>query len=251
MKHRPHNFALALIILSLSIIFSGCTTLYNPATERKESYFISPNSEVAIGKDMDAQIRGKYSIVSDPLEQERILSIGRRIAVVSDRQDIYYTFTIVKDKTLNAFATPGGFVYIHSGLMREATDDELAGVIAHEIGHIAARHSIKRLQTVMGYQLLMGVALGMSNSTATIGQAMDVVFGLVNLGYARGDEYLADKLAVKYAHKAGFNPRGMVSFFEKLKAEGKGGGQLVFLSSHPPIEERITRVQAQIAAIGR
>ena len=160
-----------------------------------------------------------------------------------------YHFKIVKDKELNAFAIPGGFIYVNKGLMDIATNDELAGVLAHEIGHIAARHSVKRLQAVLGYQIIMGIALGISGQQ-TIGQATDVVFNLVNLGYSRKDELLADRLAVKYSRKSGFNPRGILTFFEKLKKEAEKEGpnfNLVFLSSHPPLEQRIKNIEDEIA----
>lgn len=238
-----------LIICIFYIFFiSGCVTIYNPATERKESLFLDTSSEVALGKDMDSQIQKKLKILHDPRLQYRLDSIAARLATFSDRKDLTYHFGIVNDKELNAFAIPGGFVYVNSGLMAVANDDELAGVLAHEIGHIAARHSVKKLQAAMGYQIIMGIVLG-SSSQRTTGQALDTVFNLVNLGYSRQDEFLADKLAVRYSRRAHFSPLGIITFFAKLKAEAENKGQglkLVFLSSHPPIEERIARVENEI-----
>jgi predicted Zn-dependent protease len=155
---------------------------------------------------------------------------------------------VVKDKELNAFAIPGGFVYLNSALVEAATDDELAGVIAHEIGHIAAKHSVKKLQTVLGYQILIGIITGASGQAST-SQALDVVFNLVNLGYSRKDELLADKLAVRYVRRANYNPNAIITFFRKLQkdAEAKGQNyQVAFLSSHPAIEERIAYIEEQI-----
>ncbi len=142
----------------------------------------------------------------------------------------------------------GGFIYVNYGLIESANDDELAGVVAHEIGHIAARHSVKQLQTAMGYQIVLSIITGM-NGQADINSALNVVFNLVNLGYSRKDEFLADKLAVRYVRRAGFSPIGLITFFNKLKEEGdkKGtGSKLVFLSSHPPIEQRIARIAEEI-----
>jgi predicted Zn-dependent protease len=237
-----------IVLLLLIFTASGCVTIYNPATQRNETLLIDTKSEVSLGRDMDRELHKKLKFLNDPLMQSRLDSLGAKIANYSDRQDLFYHFQVVKDPELNAFAIPGGFVYVNSGLIQAANDDELAGVLAHEIGHIAARHSVKKLQAVMGYQLVMNIALGLSGQS-TLGRSLDVVFNLVNLGYSRQDEFLADSLAVKYARRADFNPQGIITFFEKLKAESErrgSGFRLAFLSSHPPIEERIKNVQNQI-----
>ena len=238
----PLIFVLALVFLS------GCTTIYNPATERRETLLIDTEGEVNLGSDMDKQLQNELKILSEPQMQQRLENIGQKVASFSDRKDLIYHFRIVDDKELNAFAIPGGYVYVNSGLINLATDNELAGVLGHELGHIAARHSIKRLQTVLGYQLILGIALGLSGNT-TMGQAIDIVFNLVNLGYSRKDEFLADKLAVRYSKRAGYQPYAIVTFFEKLKKESEKKGpnfNLVFLSSHPPITERIKAVENEI-----
>jgi predicted Zn-dependent protease len=238
-----------LLIIFVVLFFSGCVTIYNPATERRETLLIDTAKEVSLGRDMDAQVRQKMKILNNPVMQIRLDSIGKRIASVSDRQDLEYHFGIVQDKEFNAFALPGGFIYVNSGLMDAATDDELACVLAHEIGHVAARHSVKQLQTALGYQLVLGIALGISGQQV-MGQAMNVVYNLINLGYSRKDESLSDKLAIKYAKKAGYNPRAMVTFFEKLKKQSgtkTSHYNPAFLSSHPPIDERIKNVENEIA----
>lgn len=240
------NFIVSILALFL---LSGCVTIYNPATQRKETLLIDTQGEVALGRDMDRQIQRQLRIQKDPRMQDRLDNIGGRVSASSDRRDLTYYFRIAKDKELNAFALPGGFVYVNSGLMDIASDDELACVLAHEIGHIAARHSVKKLQSALGYQIIASIALGISGNQAVI-RATDIVFNLVNLGYSRKDELLADKLSVKYARKAGFNPAGMITFFEKLKQEARKRGpdfKLVFLSSHPPIEERIKNVEKEIS----
>jgi beta-barrel assembly-enhancing protease len=238
-------------LLFVSNLLSGCTTIYNAATERKESYLINTNMEVSLGRDMDAQVRSKYKISQDPAMQARLDAIGQRLAKVSDRQDLAYTFQVVEDKDLNAFAVPGGFIYVHTALMQASDDEELAGVVAHEIGHIAARHSVKKLQSALGYQLILTLALGISGQEV-MGQAMDIVYTLGSLGYSRKDEALADKLSVKYTRKAGYDPHGIISFFEKLKkqAEGHPDYTPVFLRSHPPTQERIDRIKKEIEASG-
>lgn len=238
-----------LIFILPFLLLSGCVTIYNPATQKKETLLIDTESEVALGQDMDSQIGSKLKILKDPQKQYRLDCIGYKVASFSDRRDLVYHFSVVRDKEFNAFAIPGGFVYVNSGLIDAATDDELACVLGHEIGHIAARHSVKKLQAALGYQIIMNIALGLSGKQL-MADAMDIVFDLVSLGYSRKDELLADRLAVKYARNAGFNPYGMITFFEKLKKESESKGpnfNFVFLSSHPPLDERIKNVKNEIA----
>lgn len=247
----PNRSNLNSLILPVFAIFllNGCVTIYNPATKKKETLLIDTRSEVSMGSDMDQEIEKKLKISEDPVMMVRLGSIGARIAAVSDRQDLNYYFRIVKDKELNAFSIPGGYVYVNTGLMNIATDDELACVVAHEIGHIAARHSVKKLQATLGYQIIASIALGASGNV-DMSRAMDMVFSLASLGYGRNDELLADRLAVRYSKRAGFSSYAMVTFFEKLKKEEErrgSGSPLVFLSSHPPIDERIAKVKEEIA----
>lgn len=243
-------------IVGISIFFCGwlcgCTTFYNPATGKNESLFIDTNTEVSLGLQMDEKMQSELTLVKDARAKLRLEAIGERIAFSCDRNDLAYHFRVVKDEEFNAFAIPGGFVYVNSGLLQAANDDELACVVAHEIGHIAARHSVKKLQSALGYQLVVGIALGVSGQQS-MGQAMNIVYDLISLGYSRKDEFLADTLSVRYARKAGFNPLGMVSFFEKLKAQsGKGSSHYnpVFLSSHPSIDDRIAHVKREIELTG-
>ncbi len=123
-------------------------------------------------------------------------------------------------------------------------------MLAHEIGHVEARHSIKQLQAATGYNLLMTIIAGRTGAQALVNQSMDVIFNAVNLGYSRQDELLSDQLAVRYSARAGYNPRGVATFFGKLKVDADKAGphfSLPFLSSHPAIDERIRRVEAEIA----
>ncbi|MFH1640641.1 MAG: M48 family metallopeptidase [Candidatus Omnitrophota bacterium] len=246
---KKNNFLIFLLLSAvLSFFLSGCVTVYNPATQKKEIILIDTESEVAMGKDMDLQVQKKYKILTDYRMQQRLDSIGKRVGFASDRQDLTYRFKIINDKEFNAFTIPGGYLYVNSGLMNASTDDELACVVAHEIGHVAARHSVKKLQAALGYQLIMGIALGISEQQA-MASAMDVVFNLASLGYSREDELLADRLAVKYAKKSGFDPYGMVTFFRKLQkeAEDKGGKlNIELFNSHPDLEKRIKNIEKEI-----
>ena len=205
---------------------------------------------MSLGKSISRQAELEYPISGDIIQNKRLKKIGKKIAAVSDRQDLVYVFKVVKDKTLNAFSLPGGFVYVNSGLMDKADDDELACVIAHEVGHIAAKHAVKKLQVTIGYQLIMSIALNKATNIET-SRAVNTVFGLISLGYSREDERLSDRLAVKYAYKAGFKPAAMISFFKKLKEEDQKAlnYHIAFLESHPAIDERINNVKAEIERV--
>lgn len=246
MNNRPKTNSLIILCMLTGVLLTGCVTVYNPATGRNESLLIDTKQEVSLGQSMDQELHQKMKFVRDAGMQRRLDTIGARIAKASDRQDLAYHFQIVEDKDLNAFAIPGGYVYIHSALMQAANDDELAGVIAHEVGHIAARHSAKQIQALLGYQLVLGIISGATGQQNTINSALGIVSDLVNLGYSRKDEFLADKLAVRYARRAGYSPIGIITFFQKLQktAEEKGGSTpIVFLSSHPPTDKRITQIE--------
>jgi len=243
----------AIIFLPVTFLLAGCATLYNPATGKNEAIFINSKTESAIGQGAVAELAKKYRISTDSVLLGRAAQVGRRVSSVSDRQDIGYKFSVLEDKELNAFTLPGGFVYINEGLIKILNDDELAYVLGHEVGHVAARHIAKKLQTNMTYQLLLGIAfvgLGAGgNSPAAQGaaQGVDTIYGLVGLGYSRQDEYQADALGVKYAYKAGFNPNAAISALEKIKEKGGNPKLLVYLRSRPYTEDRIKAIKPIIA----
>jgi beta-barrel assembly-enhancing protease len=235
------------------MILSGCATTYNPATGRDEAIFINTSSEVAIGNSAASQIAQKYKISEDKKAIEHLEAIGKRVAAASDRRDLEYKFYLIEDKTLNAFTIPGGHVYIFRGLYDKLDDDEIAAVMAHEIGHVAARHIVKKMQASLGYQLLSTIALvaytkGQDDKNRKragyIAYAGATAFNLVQLGYSRQDEYEADELAAKYSKAAGFDPNGMKRALEVLKAEENKGIPVPYiLRSHPYIDERIERLE--------
>ena len=241
------NIAVSILVLSLC----GCATLYNPATGRDEFIFINSATEVALGENLKPEIARKHRELKDKALQDRLQSIGRRIAAVSDRQDIKYTFLVLDDKELNAMTIPGGTIYVNKGLMDVLNDDELAYVLAHEAGHISARHIAKKIQANMAYQLLLGLAFaGVGGDTQAIKEGTDVLYGLVSLSYSRKDEYEADRLAVKYCHKAGFDPYASISALERIKKEeGPNWKVLSYFRTHPYVDERIAALKTVIPQI--
>ncbi len=231
-----------------SILFLiSCTTVYNPATGKKEFYFINTETEVALGESFKDQILSQKPQVKDKRLIAQVERIGNRIAQVCDRKDLEYKFYVLKDKEINAFALPGGFIFVNKGLLDIVNEDELAFVLGHEIAHVCCRHAVKRLQISLGYDLIINLALGKSKYIETK-RALNLMYELISLGYSRKDELMADSLGVKYAFRAGFDPRAALSFFEKLKEKEKESWPhlLVFLQSHPPLEKRIENIKEQI-----
>ncbi len=237
------------LLLLLTTLVSGCITIYNPATQRREIYFIDDNSEILIGKNLATQIlKQEKKVVRDKTLLLWVRNIGEKIAKVCDRNYLQYNFYILDKKEMNAFALPGGYVFVNRGLVEKTNKDELAFCLGHEIGHICARHPVKRLQVSLGWNLLLTLALK-GTKYADIKRGIDVIYNIIALGYSREDEFLADSLGVKYAYKAGFNPYGAISLLEKLRREGGEDNSLVFLRSHPPINRRIENVKEKIKEI--
>ena len=241
------------LILSLLICFFGvgCATVYNPATGRKEFIFIDTSQEVAMGKNVHQQISKEFKISSRYDQVERLRGIGARLAGVSDRQDYEYHFYLVEEKQLNAFTTPGGNIYFFSGLLDQLkTDDQIAAVLSHEIGHCAARHTVKKFQAALGYNLLSTLIFsqvgGAEETRQTAALASNTAMQLAMSAYGRKDEYEADKLGVKYMYLAGYNLNGMIETLEVLERESKGGYTPLILRTHPYVEDRIKAVREEV-----
>ena len=234
-------------ILPIFLIFllSGCATFYNPVTKKEEYTLYTEKDEIDIGKAIDRKIQREFKIVPTP---ERVKKIGQKIANVCDRPNLKYTFRVIKGKEINAFSVPGGFVYLYTGLLEKITsDDELACIIGHEIGHICARDGVHRLQAQILYSIPATILLSKTRSAA-IQKSVDTVFTLTMLKYSREEELRADSLGVTYAYRAGYNPEGMIKFFLKLKKiEEKNPAIIpVFLRDHPDVDARIKNVKETI-----
>lgn len=202
---------------------------------------MSDEQEVSFGKDIDKQLKSKEIRVSRNKELTVYINdIGQRLAAVSERPNIPYTFQVVEDKNINAFATVGGFVYIHTGLIEAAENEsELASVIAHEIGHITERHVLRNVRKA-AIESGVASAAGVDRSTA-VGLGVEVA---LRLPRSRSYEFEADNTGLQTLIKAGYAPSGMVTFFEKLLE--KGGSRPAFLSTHPNTEDRIQAIRQQI-----
>ncbi|HNV23381.1 MAG TPA: M48 family metallopeptidase [Candidatus Omnitrophota bacterium] len=240
------------ILFSLSIFLTGCGTIvYNPATQRKEFIMVSTQEEISMGNNLHTGLLKEFKLSQNKEQIERLSRVGEKVALVSDRQDYKYKYFVLEKDELNAFTTPGGNIYVYTGLMNKLkSDDALAGVIAHEIGHCAARHVIKKYQASMGYDTLASLIFNNVQMTSATKQVLslssNVVMSLVFSSYSRQDEYEADRLAVKYLYLSGYDPQGMVATLQLLKKESQGSEGILILRSHPYLDDRIKGVKEEI-----
>lgn len=247
---KVFSFMLCLgILASLCSSLSGCATEYNIVTGQEETYFYSTDKEVQMGQNIAKQIDKEYKTGVDPLMENRVELIGKKIAAVCDRKEIDYYFKVIDIDEVNAVSLPGGYVYIFKGLVDKiSSDDELAGVIAHEVGHIVARHSIKKLQGQMAYTLLSVLAATAPQSASGATTAVNAAFTELMFGYSREDELLADQLGARYLKRAGYNPRAMITFLEKLQYIHKRSPlqPKSYYKTHPYVPDRIRVVKQEL-----
>jgi Zn-dependent protease with chaperone function len=216
----------------------------------------SKEQDVQLGREAAAQVEQQMPIVRDAQITEYIQQIGRRLASAPEADKYPYTFKVVNDPSINAFALPGGPTFVHTGLIKAADNEaQLAGVMAHEIAHVALRHGTHQASKANAVQLpamILGGILG--GGGGVMGQLAQLGIGLgansVLLKFSRDAETDADRLGARLLAKAGYNPLEMARFFEKLQAQGGRGGPQ-FLSSHPDPGNRVQTVQEEISFLPR
>jgi len=235
----------------LAALFAvGCSR--NPVTGKRQFLFISTQQEIAMGAEAAPQFEAEFGgKVPSDLLQNYVRGVGRKIVAVSDRKEVPYDFALLASDVPNAFALPGGKVYVTAGLMGLMTNErQLAAVLAHEVTHVAAKHNVVAMQRQMGAALvveLAGWAAGADKEKAAEA-ATEIAAGMVNLSYSRGDEYEADRYGITYMTRAGYNPWGMVELLEILMGLHETEPNLVekLFLTHPTSRERIERAREQI-----
>jgi predicted Zn-dependent protease len=216
--------------------------------------FYSLEREMALGKGLAQEVERSAKLVDDPVISEYVNRVGQNLVRNSDAK-VPFTIKVIDSDAVNAFALPGGFFYVNSGLiLRADSEAELAGVMAHEIAHVAARHSTKR-ETKGQLAQIATIPLILLGPGGWAGygiyQGLNFAIPLTFLKFSRGDEAEADYLGLQYMYKAGYDPNAFVSFFEKVQAEEKrrpGTVPTVF-STHPPTADRVQNVQKTIGTI--
>ena len=212
---------------------------------------ISQQQEVQMGQEYAQQINAQLPIVQDPEVNRYINVLGDSISRLTSRRDLDWHFFIVDSKEVNAFAVPGGFVYINRGLIERADKmDEVAGVLGHEIGHVVRRHTVKQMEKAQGANIgitLACVLTGVCNSQVA-GAAIQIGGGALFARFTRQDEAEADQEGFNNVVRAGISPEGMVSMFRKLLDERKSrpAGVEAWFITHPLEEDRIAAIQARM-----
>lgn len=212
---------------------------------------ISQQQEVQMGQEYAQQINAQLPIMQDPELNRYINVLGDSIAELTSRRDLEWHFFIVDSKEVNAFAVPGGYVYVNRGLIERADKmDEVAGVLGHEIGHVVRRHTVKQMEKEQGANVgitLACVLTGVCNS-GIANAAINVAGGAVFARFSRQDEAEADQEGFDNVVRAGISPEGMVTMFRKLLEERKTkpAGVDAWFLTHPLEEDRITAIQTRI-----
>lgn len=245
--HTRQVAALGMLAAALlPLALGGCATT---GINQGQMNMVSSDEEVKLGQEMSVEVAKQYPVYNNAAVTAYVQAVGDRIAQHSDRKDIAYHFAVINKNQVNAFSLPGGYVYAYTELMKAADDEaEFAAVIAHEVAHVAARHSTERLTQQYGYQFLAGLLLG-QNPNAAAKLITDVAATGGFLKYSRDDEYEADRLGAKYLYAAGYDPQAMVDFLAKLKAleTNEPSKFETWLMTHPPAGDRLARVTSEVA----
>lgn len=244
MRARLPSFPLAAALL----VAGACS--FNPATGRLQLTTVTESQEVALGQENDAQVVAALGLYDDARLSSLVSTVGAALAAKSERPGLPWTFRVLDDPTVNAFALPGGFVYVTRGLLVHLrSDDELAAVLGHEIGHVTARHGVVQLRKTRVAAASVGVFRIVDPNLRHVGGIAAGTAGLVLLKHGREDELEADDLGLRYTGLAGYAPAAAVAVFDVLAGVGRaepGGRVPSWLSTHPEPEERRRRVQSMV-----
>ena len=245
---RRLSLVLAATLAASALFATGCAL--NPATGKKEFSLVTPAQEAAMGREGFNAAIAEFGRYDDDALAAYVDSVGRRVARASEQPDLPWRFTVLDDPVVNAFAMPGGYIYVTRGLLAHMQSEaQLAGVLGHEIGHVTARHSARQITK----QQLAGVGLGIAQIVSPefrrYSPTAEQALGLLMLKYGRDDETQADELGVRYASTAGFDPREIPGTYRTLQRIAERAGQTLpsYLSTHPDPGQRAERTAALAA----
>lgn len=246
---------LSVVVLSLALgLTSGCATLKKANVGRTAAaILISDQQENQLGLQVKQELETKEKIkyLEDPVVVDYVRNVSSRILQQAnrDRPGVQWKVNVIDDpKTVNAFATPGGYLYVYTGLLLAADNEaEVAGVMGHEAGHVVGRHSAQQMVLQYGEQAIVEAAFGKNP-----GAVSQIAAGLAGTGaglaFSRSNETEADEFGAKYTSAVGYDPHALEAFFQKLAAqEGKTPGVMKWLSTHPPSAERAQHINAYIS----
>lgn len=238
MKHSLRYIA-ALLVAGSIAASTGC----------KGTNILSRDEEIRIGRQAGAAIEKQYGVSRNPADINLVERIGQRLAAANNLRNWPYTFKVLNDRSVNAVSLPGGPVYVFRGLIdaTEGNEDEIAAVVAHEIGHVERRHAAQQYSQGVLAGLL--ITFGTRGDVTTAAQIANL---FMQMKFSRDDEYEADTSAIRYTYRAGYDPHGLVRFFQKLqRMERQGSGDVISnnLRTHPLTSARIQRANEEINRI--
>jgi predicted Zn-dependent protease len=234
------------------LVVAACAI--NPVSGRRELALVSEAQEIEMGREGAAAVAASIGLHSDAGLQNWVNAMGQKLAATSERPELPWEFKVVDDASVNAFALPGGFIFVTRGLLTQLTSEaELASVIGHEIGHVTARHSVQQMSREQLAGLALGVGSVLSPTVAKYGQVAGAGLGLLFMKYGRDDETQSDRLGFRYALTNGYDTREMANvfrMFQQQEALGGGGRLPEWQSSHPDPGNRVNTVQRMVSASG-
>ncbi|MEE9230844.1 MAG: M48 family metalloprotease [Acidobacteriota bacterium] len=241
-----------LLYLAASLGFVACAT--NPATGRLQLSFIGEEKEIAMGREADPEIVASMGLYDDPELQAYVERLGLRLAGESERPHLPWTFRVLDDPVVNAFALPGGYIYLTRGILAYLDSEaELASVLGHEIGHVTGRHSVNRISKSRLLSVGMNVGMMVKPELQRFGNLAETGLGLLFLKYSRDDEREADDLGLRYLARWQYELAEMPKVFAMLGRVGASAGEdrpPAWLSTHPDPADRQARAQKRIARLG-
>src|SRR5438128_570674 len=225
----------------------------NPATGSRQLMLISESQEIAMGREYDQEVAASIGLYAGTGLQRYIQQFGARLAATSERPILPWTFHVVDDPVVNAFALPGGYIYVTRGILAHLNSEaELAGVVGHEVGHVTARHSVSQLSKQQLAQIGLAVGTIANPDFERFAGLASAGLGVLFLKYSRDAERQADDLGLRYMRRANYDPREMPHVFEMLTrvSQAQGGGRVPeWLATHPNPENRRGRIEQEIAAL--
>jgi predicted Zn-dependent protease len=241
--------AVPLLGITIAILFI-LTCAVNPVTGKKELMLVSEQEEIEMGKETDAEVIQTYGVVTDAAVNDYVNGIGQAMCKLTHRPNLPYQFKVLDTPVINAFAVPGGYVYVTRGILAYLNDEaELAGVIGHELGHVNARHSAKQMSQQQLAQIGLGLGMALSEKLRQYSSLVEMGMGLLFLKFSRDDERQADDLGVEYGSKSDYDMNRMAAFFETLErlSPGEGKGLPDWFSTHPNPVNRVAAVRNKTA----
>jgi predicted Zn-dependent protease len=250
-KNRSQKIVTGILVVTALCVLSGCTL--NAATGERQLTLFSEAQEIAMGRQAEPEVLATFGEVPDEAWQTYVNDLGQEIAATSERPDLPWTFHVLDDPLVNAFAYPGGYIYVTRGILGHFNSEaELASVLGHEIGHVTARHSVERMSQQQLAQLGLGIAAVASEDFRPYAGYAAAGLQVLFLKFSRDDERQADDLGLRYMTRDNYDPEEMPNVFRTFDRMQDASGQSRipdWQSTHPNPADRVGRIEAQIARL--